>query len=80
MIKLKPGNLSYIKTFYNHQNANHMGFLIYEPLKEVTLKVYWEDKTGECTKDFKTVQELAEFLREYPQLGKAVGYVPKAKR
>ena len=52
---------------------------IYPPIKSVEIRIYWEDKTGEGSNGFATVQELAAFLRDNPELGKAVNYVPGKK-
>lgn len=50
---------------------------IYPPIKEVKIQLYWEDKSTKGGNSFNTVQELAEFLKENPDLAKAVNYVPK---
>ncbi len=54
--------------------------LIYEPIKEIKIKVEWRDQASFTIKEFKTVQELAEFLKEHPPLAKAVNYVSKNKK
>jgi hypothetical protein len=53
---------------------------IHLPLKEVTLKLEWIDQIGFTGKTFQTVQELAEFLKEYPPLAQAVNYISKTKQ
>lgn len=52
---------------------------IHLPLKEVKIKLEWTDQVSFNGKTFETVQELADFLKEYPPLAEAVKYVPKKK-
>lgn len=53
---------------------------IYLPIREVNIKLEWKDKVGYTSKDFKTIQELAEFLQQYPDLAREVNYIPKQKK
>jgi hypothetical protein len=50
-----------------------------EAVKSATIKVEWQDRWGEGGKDFRSVQELAEFLKSVPELAERFGYVPKIK-
>lgn len=50
------------------------------PVKNVRsakISLYWEDDYSRGSNEFKTVQELADFLRDNPELARAVEYVPK---
>jgi hypothetical protein len=49
-------------------------------VKEIRIDLYWEDQYGKGTKNFFSVQELADFLKDNPLLAEAVGYVPKKKK
>ncbi|HEY5750777.1 MAG TPA: hypothetical protein VIU12_32160 [Chryseolinea sp.] len=49
------------------------------PIKRVKIELYWADELAEGYKAFDTVQIFAAFLRDNPDLAKAVGYVSKSK-
>jgi hypothetical protein len=38
--------------------------------------IYWRDKVVEGTNSFFTLQEFANFLKDNPEIAKALGYVP----
>ena len=47
------------------------------PIKEISISLTWTDMYGPSSKGFSNIEEFASFLRDNPELGKAVGYVPK---
>lgn|GEM_PF-2160385 len=47
------------------------------PFKRITIELRWSDGYGSGSKEFDTVQNLAAFLTDNPEFGKAIGYVPK---
>jgi hypothetical protein len=50
---------------------------IYLPIKLVSIELYYEDAVTKGSNSFATVQELAEFLKDNPELAKAVKYISK---
>lgn len=52
---------------------------IYPPIKTIEIRLYYEDKIVKGSNGFATVQELAAFLNDNPELAKAVEYTPKSK-
>ena len=52
---------------------------VYPPVRKAEITLYYEDRVTKGSNTFSTVQELAEFLRDNPEVGKAVGYVVKGK-
>lgn len=52
---------------------------VYPPVRKAEISLYYEDRVTRGSHTFSTVQELAEFLRDNPEVGKAVGYVKKNK-
>ena len=50
-----------------------------EPLKFIEIRLMWEDGIGNGSNGFKSVQELAQFLKDNPELAKAVRYEAKKK-
>jgi len=53
---------------------------MYPPLKRVEIRLYWESGATEGSVGFSNVHHFAEFLKDNPELARAVGYVPKTKR
>lgn len=51
-----------------------------EPLKFIEIRLMWEDGIGNGSNGFKTVQDFAQFLKDNPELAKAVKYEPKHRR
>jgi hypothetical protein len=49
------------------------------PIREVPITINWIDGYGETGKKFDTVEQFASFLKQNPEIAKAVGYLPKIK-
>ena len=49
------------------------------PFENIEILICWNDGFGEGKKSFRTVHELAYFLKENPEFAKAVEYVSKNK-
>ncbi len=50
----------------------------YHDIKEAQIIITFTDSIGsEQSNYFKTVQELANFLKDHPKVAAKVGYVPK---
>jgi len=49
------------------------------PITEIKIELYWKDQASSGSVSFANVKEFAEFLREHPDLAKAVGYEAKKK-
>jgi hypothetical protein len=47
-------------------------------IKHIQIDLTWTDDYGQGTKNFYSVQALAQFLKDNPEFAKAVGYVPKS--
>jgi hypothetical protein len=52
----------------------------YHEVKSALIKLEVVYEHSHLVKDFKTVQELASFLKDHPKVAAAVGYVPKEKK
>ena len=52
----------------------------YHEVKEVQIIIDIKYTVSNQTNYFKTVQELASFLKDHPKVAAAVGYVPKKKK
>ena len=50
------------------------------PIKEIHISLNWSDGIGTAGKTFGDVQGFANFLKDNPELGKAIGYVPKNRK
>jgi hypothetical protein len=50
---------------------------VFLPLKEIQIELRWRDQAGMTMMTFADVQDLAHFLNNNPDLGKAVKYVKK---
>ena len=48
-------------------------------IRTIQVGIYWDDGRSLGTKYFNTVQELAEFLKDQPEMAARLGYVPKKK-
>ncbi|WKZ60340.1 MAG: hypothetical protein QY309_02420 [Cyclobacteriaceae bacterium] len=46
-------------------------------VKTIKIELYWEDDHSRGSNYFDNVQQFAQFLKDNPELAKAVGYVPK---
>lgn len=49
------------------------------PIKRIKIELYWADGFSEGYKSFDNVQIFASFLKDNPDLAKAVGYVKKGE-
>ncbi len=49
-------------------------------IKHIQIDLSWKDDYGQGTKNFYSVQGLAQFLKDNPEFAKAVGYVPNRKK
>ncbi len=52
---------------------------IYLPITEIHIELHWQDKGAKSIVTLENVQDLAWFLTDNPELGKAVEYVPKKR-
>jgi len=50
---------------------------VYLPIKEIKIIIEYSDKHVKGANWFENVQQFAEFLKDNPEIGKALGYVPK---
>jgi hypothetical protein len=50
---------------------------VYPPVKSILIELHYADKCTNGTNTFYSVQDFAQFLKDNPELGKALGYVPK---
>ncbi len=53
---------------------------LYLPIKEVRIELYYEDKCVRGSNSFESVQELAQFLEDNPELAALVKYPLKKDR
>jgi hypothetical protein len=56
-----------------------MAHQVYLPIKEIRIDVYMVDQCVRGTKSFFTLQEFANYLKEHPDIAKALGHQPKPK-
>jgi hypothetical protein len=47
------------------------------PVKEIKIELHWRDTVGYTIKGFDDVRHFADFLRDNPDLAKAIGYISK---
>jgi hypothetical protein len=52
---------------------------LYGKIKDARIELHWNDM-GQTIKTFRTVQELADFLKSNPRLATEFGYVSKNQR
>lgn len=73
----------------NHAYFCVMPHHVYLPIKKIRIDlhttnpikidIFMEDQVSVGTKSFFTLQELANYLRDHPDIAKALGYIPKPK-
>jgi hypothetical protein len=49
------------------------------PISEIRIDLFWRDGYGQGTKSFFSVTDLAIFLKDNPEIAKAVNYISKKK-
>lgn len=52
---------------------------VYLPVKEIKIVLEYSDSVVRGSNSFDTVKEFAEFLKDNPDLAKALGYEPNPK-